>query len=98
MTQEAKYAPGFLISVPQLLDPNFYHAVVLLIEHTSEGAMGLTINHPTDKSIQSLYEQMGRPWPGDDQPLLMRGGPATRTCVDSARSGIKPRLGIRGHG
>ena len=75
MTQEAKYAPGFLISVPQLLDPNFYHAVVLLIEHTSEGAMGLTINHPTDKSIQSLYEQMGRPWPGDDQSLLMRGGP-----------------------
>jgi len=75
MTHEAKYAPGFLISVPQLLDPNFYHAVVLLIEHTSEGAMGLTINHPTDKSIQSLYEQMGRPWPGDDQSLLMRGGP-----------------------
>lgn len=75
MTQDAKYAPGFLISVPQLMDPNFYHAVVLLIEHTSEGAMGLTINHPTDKSIQSLYEQMGRPWPGDDQPLLMRGGP-----------------------
>jgi putative transcriptional regulator len=75
MTQEAKYAPGFLISVPQLLDPNFYHAVVLLIEHTSEGAMGLTINHPTDRSIQSLYEQMGRHWPGDDQPLLMRGGP-----------------------
>ena len=75
MTQEARYAPGFLISVPQLLDPNFYHAVVLLIEHTSEGAMGLTINHPTGKSIQSLYEQMGRPWPGGDQSLLMRGGP-----------------------
>jgi len=36
MMQEAKYAPGFLISVPQLLDPNFYHAVVLLIEHTTE--------------------------------------------------------------
>ena len=75
MTQEAKYAPGFLISVPQLMDPNFYHAVVLLIEHTSEGAMGLTINHPTEKSIQSLYEEMGRPWPGDDQSVLMRGGP-----------------------
>jgi putative transcriptional regulator len=75
MTEQAKYAPGFLISVPQLMDPNFYHAVVLLIEHTPEGAMGLTINHPTDRSIQSLYEQMGRPWPGDEQPLLMRGGP-----------------------
>jgi putative transcriptional regulator len=75
MMQEAKYAPGFLISVPQLLDPNFYHAVVLLIEHTTDGAMGLTINHPTQQSIQSLYEQMGRSWPGDERALLMRGGP-----------------------
>lgn len=75
MTHQAKYAPGFLISVPQLLDPNFYHAVVLLIEHTSEGAMGLTINHPTDRSVESLYEQMGRAWPGNDRSVLMRGGP-----------------------
>ncbi len=75
MGREPRYAPGFLISVPQLMDPNFYHAVVLLIEHTPEGAMGLTINHPTDKSIKSLYNQMGRVWPGDDRSILMRGGP-----------------------
>lgn len=75
MTTQAKYAPGFLIAVPQLLDPNFYHAVVLLIEHTAEGAMGLTINHPTNRSIKSLYDQMGRPWHGTDRDMLMRGGP-----------------------
>ncbi len=75
MTKNAKFAPGILIAVPQLLDPNFFHAVVLLIEHTDEGAMGLTINHPTDQSIQSLYQQMGRPWSGDETSFLMRGGP-----------------------
>ena len=75
MSKNAKYAPGTLIAVPQLLDPNFFHSVVLLIEHSEEGAMGLTINHPTDQSIQSLYEQLGRPWPGDEESFLMRGGP-----------------------
>jgi putative transcriptional regulator len=75
MTHDARYAPGFLIAVPQLLDPNFFHGVVLLIEHNDEGAMGLTINHPTDQSIQSLYDQMGRQWGGDEKPFLMRGGP-----------------------
>lgn len=75
MPEEARYAPGFLISVPQLLDPNFYQSVVLLIEHTSEGAMGLTINQPTDRPIKTLYEQLGRNWPGEDDAMLMRGGP-----------------------
>ncbi len=75
MTQKTKYAPGLLISVPQLLDPNFYHAVVFLIEHTQEGAMGITINHPTNQPIKALYDQMGRPWYGDENSLLMRGGP-----------------------
>jgi len=75
MTATAKYAPGFLIAVPQLLDPNFFRAVVLLIEHSPEGAMGLTINHPTDQSLKTLYQQLGRPWLGGDAPCLMKGGP-----------------------
>ena len=75
MEQVSKYSPGLLIAVPQLLDPNFFHSVVLLIDHTPEGAMGLTITHRTDRTIQSLYEQMGRHWPGDEESFLMRGGP-----------------------
>ncbi len=75
MTQISNYSPGLLIAVPQLMDPNFFHSVVLLIDHTPEGAMGLTINHRTDQTILSLYQQMGRPWPGDDETYLLRGGP-----------------------
>lgn len=75
MAEGPCYSPSFLIAVPQLIDPNFYHAVVLLIEHRKEGAMGLTINHPTDHSIKSIYEQMGRAWPGAEDIRLMRGGP-----------------------
>lgn len=39
-------APSFLLSMPQLKDPNFSRTVVLLCKHTSEGAFGLIVNRP----------------------------------------------------
>lgn len=39
-------APALLVSMPQLLDPNFCRTVVLLIKHSDEGAFGLVINRP----------------------------------------------------
>ena len=33
-----------LIAHPRLLDPNFRRTVVLIVEHTEEGAMGLVLN------------------------------------------------------
>ena len=34
------------MAVPQLGDPNFQRAVVLMLEHSDRGAMGLVVNHP----------------------------------------------------
>src|SRR3954471_2586908 len=39
-------APAFLLSMPQMLDPNFSRAVVLLCTHSDEGAFGLVLNRP----------------------------------------------------
>jgi putative transcriptional regulator len=39
-------APAFLLSMPQLTDPNFNRAVVLLCKHNDEGAFGLIVNRP----------------------------------------------------
>ncbi|PYR30572.1 MAG: hypothetical protein DMF92_08245 [Acidobacteria bacterium] len=39
-------APAFLLSMPQLRDPNFSRTVVLLCKHTDEGAFGLVVNRP----------------------------------------------------
>jgi putative transcriptional regulator len=40
-------APAFLVSMPQLLDPNFTRTVILLCRHSEEdGALGLVINRP----------------------------------------------------
>jgi putative transcriptional regulator len=39
-------APSFLLSMPQLLDPNFNRTVVLLCKHSEDGAFGLVVNRP----------------------------------------------------
>ena len=40
-------APAFLVSMPQLLDPNFKRTVILLCRHSEEdGAFGLVVNRP----------------------------------------------------
>jgi putative transcriptional regulator len=40
-------APAFLLSMPQMLDPNFSRTVVLLCKHRpDEGALGFVVNRP----------------------------------------------------
>lgn len=40
----SELTPGFLIAVPQLGDPNFHRALILMLEHTGEGALGIVVN------------------------------------------------------
>ena len=68
-------APGILIAVPQLVDPNFLRSVVVMIEHNEDGALGLVVNHPTDQPCASIVEALGLPWHGGETDLLLRGGP-----------------------
>jgi putative transcriptional regulator len=46
MPARSSLAPSLLLSMPQLHDPNFARSVVLLCQHSSEGAFGLVINRP----------------------------------------------------
>jgi len=39
-------APALLVSMPQLIDPNFNRTVVLLCKHNEDGAFGLVVNRP----------------------------------------------------
>lgn len=68
-------APGLLIAVPQLTDPNFSRAVVLMIEHDGEGAIGLIINHPTDHACDEVVANFDMTWAGAPDATLCTGGP-----------------------
>jgi putative transcriptional regulator len=52
-------APGLLIAVPQLDDPNFARSVVLLIEHNESGAMGIVFNRPSDIGLKDIGKEHG---------------------------------------
>lgn len=40
-----------LVATPLLLDPNFFRTVVLMIEHSEEGALGLVLNRATAEPV-----------------------------------------------
>ncbi len=43
-----------LLSVPQMLDPNFMHTVVFMCDHTEEGALGMVVNQAAPYSLAEL--------------------------------------------
>jgi putative transcriptional regulator len=40
-----------LIAAPSLLDPNFKRTVILIAQHTEEGAMGIVLNRPSEATV-----------------------------------------------
>jgi putative transcriptional regulator len=49
-------APILLLSMPQLTDPNFARAVVLLCDYTDQGAFGLVVNRPMSEPAWTLVK------------------------------------------
>jgi putative transcriptional regulator len=67
----------FLIAMPNLLDPNFFHSVTYICEHNERGAMGIVINQPVDLTVGELMQQMGMRPSSPDMAArpVFRGGP-----------------------
>ncbi len=49
----------FLIAMPGMDDPNFSRGVTLLCQHNDEGALGITVNRPSEFVLQDLLSQVG---------------------------------------
>jgi putative transcriptional regulator len=77
--QDRGIAPGLLVAMPQLLDPNFHRAVILMIEHNDEGSFGLIINRPSSMSVSALLGALDMTWRGDDTAVVWTGGPVMPT-------------------
>ncbi|TAK15876.1 MAG: hypothetical protein EPO35_06375 [Acidobacteria bacterium] len=67
-------APCFLLSMPQLADPNFAKSVILLCEHSAEGAFGLVINRVSELTAAEAVQLSPELEAPNDLPLLI-GGP-----------------------
>jgi putative transcriptional regulator len=67
-----------LVASPVLVDPNFARTVVLMTEHSDEGAMGIVLNRPSEapaRELLPILEEIA----GDD-PLFV-GGPVQPEAV-----------------
>ncbi|HKQ61993.1 MAG TPA: YqgE/AlgH family protein [Candidatus Polarisedimenticolaceae bacterium] len=70
-------APGLLVAVPQLTDPNFRHSVVLLLEQNETGALGVIVNHDSPLRLEELCRDHHITYSGDPEKRVRRGGPVS---------------------
>ena len=78
MTQSL--AGHFLVASRHLRDPNFVHSVVLMIHHNDEGAMGVVLNRPSDKTVREVWDMIGND-PCNRDDLIYVGGPVPGPLV-----------------
>jgi len=45
--------------MPGMADPNFARGVTLLCQHNDEGALGITVNRPSDFTLAEVLNQIG---------------------------------------
>jgi len=75
--EDDSLAGQLLVASPDIGDPRFAHAVILMLRHKSGGAVGIVINRPIEeRTFASLLEAIGDD-PGDveGRVLIFAGGP-----------------------
>ena len=73
MTAHESVRGQLLIAGPRLLDPNFQRTVVLIIEHSPEGALGLVLNRPSETSVGEVVSELEDLLATEDSVFI--GGP-----------------------
>ncbi|MGD9572836.1 MAG: YqgE/AlgH family protein [Thermoleophilia bacterium] len=69
-----------LVAAPALADPNFHRTVVLMLEHSPDGALGLVLNRPTPLvAREALPSHLADLMPGDER--VHQGGPVQPEAV-----------------
>src|SRR5712675_1669437 len=92
MASSSSLAPSFLLSMPQLMDPNFNRTVVLLCKHSEDGAFGLVVNRPL-VTTGRVTVNLDPPVSTDRELQVWVGGP-----VEPERSWILVGEPIDDHG
>jgi putative transcriptional regulator len=78
--EELRVEAGTLLAAwPDMRDPNFMHAVVLVCQHGEEGAYGLVLNRPTEFAVHQLLPD--HPTLGEARLAVHCGGPVDHTSM-----------------
>jgi putative transcriptional regulator len=82
-----------LLAGPILKDPNFDRAVVLITDHSEDGAMGLVLNRPSETTVGEAVPDLA--WIDGDDAVVHVGGPVAPDGVivlaewdDPAHAGV----------
>ena len=68
-----------LLAGPTLKDPNFDRTVVLITEHSDEGAMGLVLNRPSEAPVDEAVPDLS--WVVEPEDIVFLGGPVAPSGV-----------------
>jgi putative transcriptional regulator len=77
MSEKSYLTNQLLIAMPSLRDPNFFHTVTYICEHSSEGAMGIVINRPLGIRLGEVMEHLDIGAVPEDvaRRIVFQGGP-----------------------
>jgi putative transcriptional regulator len=84
MTMKGK----LLVAMPPLVDPNFDRTVVLVLEHTDEGALGVVLNRPAAHDVIDALAM----WADTVTPpgVVFVGGPVEPGAVIGLGRAVRP--------
>jgi hypothetical protein len=68
-----------LVAEPMLADPNFHRTVVLIIDHSDDGALGVVLNRAGDVPVREVVPTWA-PYVTDPANLFV-GGPVSREAA-----------------
>lgn len=74
METDRSYSGCLLVASRKLVDPNFRRAVVLIVQHTEDGTLGVILNRPSNASIRHIWGKISDTECDRDEPVLF-GGP-----------------------
>lgn len=87
-------AGRLLVATPLLGDPNFERTVVLMLEHTGDGALGVVLNRPSELEVGEILHA----WAEVVAPpsVVFHGGPvSTDSALGLVRTTGAEVLGVR---
>jgi putative transcriptional regulator len=78
-TMDESLRGKLLVASPALVDPNFARSVVLITEHSDDGAMGIVLDRPSEAIVGEVVPQLADV-AGAEAPIYV-GGPVQPTAL-----------------